>query len=127
MATPFKTCSCCGRVWATRAAFMADPATVPIGYQAFFEELELGLFLFNHAACGTTMALQAGVFADLREGPVFVERLTGSGPCEGYCLQRNELRPCPNHCECAWVRDVLQTVRRWPKGASGLVAASATP
>jgi hypothetical protein len=115
----FKTCSCCGRAWETREAFMADPATELIGYQAFFESLELGLFLFNHAECGTTMALQAGVFNDLHDGPVFSERLTGQPSCVGYCLQRNELRPCPNRCECAWVRDVLQVVRRWPKREPG--------
>ena len=103
---------------------MADPATVPIGYQAFLPDLELGLFLFNHEPCGTTMALQAGAFSDLHAGPVFAQRLTGSAICVGYCLQRSEVRPCPNECECAWVRDVLQVVRGWPKHAADPVAAS---
>jgi len=95
MATSFKTCSCCGQVWGTRDAFMADPGTELIGYQAFFEALELGLFLFNHAHCGTTMALQAEAFTDLHTGPVFSERLTGERACVGYCLQRNELDRAP--------------------------------
>jgi len=115
---PFKTCSHCGRPWSGRNPFLADPAVELVGYQSFLEELELGLFLFNHSDCGTTLAIPAGEFADLHDGPVFSERLTGTDACAGLCQQRRSLEPCPNRCECAWVREVLQVVRAWPKVVS---------
>ena len=115
---PFKTCSNCGRPWSGRGSFLSDPAVELVGYQSFLEELELGLFLFNHCDCGTTLAIPAGAFSDLHDGPVFNERLTGSEACQGFCQQRRSLEACPNRCECAWVRDVLQVVRAWPKAAA---------
>jgi hypothetical protein len=105
-------------VWADRDGFLADPALELIGYQAFLEDLELGLFLFTHYPCGTTLAIRAGDFSDLHHGPIFAERLTSSDACPGYCLRERELQPCANHCECAWVRNVLQLVGGWPKAAS---------
>lgn len=114
---PFKACTNCGHLWSDRGPFLADPTVELVGYQSFMEELELGLFLFNHADCGTTLAIPAGDFADLHDGPVFRDRLTGSDACAGLCQQRRSLEPCPNQCECAWVREVLQVVRTWPKGS----------
>jgi hypothetical protein len=117
-ASPFKTCSHCGRPWSGRDRFLADPTVELVGYQSFLEELELGLFLFNHSDCGTTLAIPAEVFTDLHSGPIFSERLTGTEACAGLCQQRRSLEPCPNRCECAWVREVLQVVRAWPKAAN---------
>jgi len=87
------------------------------GYQVNFQQLEAGLFLFNHIApeCGTTLALAAGEFADLYTGPIWKERLTGAGDCPRYCLRKSELRPCPAECECAYVRSILDQIRHWPR------------
>jgi len=107
----------CNAVWETRQAFLADPELAVVGYQTDFEALEAGLFLFNHRrpGCGTTLVVEAGRFVDLAAGPIYRESLRGSDECSEYCLRPDDLRPCPSHCECAYVRDVLQVVRNWKK------------
>jgi hypothetical protein len=115
--TPFKQCTCCGTVWRTREDLLADPGVELIGYQAHFIVLVEGLFLFNHS-CGTTFALDVAELVDLYAGPVFRRRLDGSADCLGYCIHRGELQPCPAECECAFVREIMQVVRRWPKRAA---------
>ena len=119
----FKRCSSCGYEWESRDGFIEDPALCIIGYQVDFEHLKEGLFLFNHS-CGTTLAIMAGDFRDLYEGPVFSERLTGSGECPEYCLHQSELRPCPAKCECAYVREIVQIItdrpRRNPTGSASV-------
>ena len=105
----------CGEEWTERDDFLSDPATQITGYAAHFKDLELGLFYFNHTSCKTTMALQASLFTDLYDGPVFEERKTGSDVCPGYCLKQAETRPCPAECECAYVREVLDRVSLWSK------------
>jgi hypothetical protein len=111
----FKVCTLCGETWKSREAFLADPCVRVIGYQAHFQDLEAGLFLFNHDACRTTLAIDVSRFTDLRRGPTFTARKTETEDCPGYCLHKGELRPCPAECECAHVRDVLDTVARWEK------------
>ena len=108
MNTPdhFKTCSQCGFEWPTREAFLGDPALDVIGYQANFEALKMGFFLFNHT-CKSTLSVRAGEFGDFYEGPVFEARATGGEQCPGYCLNQEELSPCPAECECAFVREIL--------------------
>lgn len=110
----FKQCPNCGATWHTRQRFLDDPAVDLVGYQVNFEQLELGLFLFNHLECRSTMAVWAQAFRDLYSGPVYLQRLTGSDTCPAYCLRQDELDPCPAVCECAWVRELLQVIRRWP-------------
>ena len=117
----FKTCTTCRRCWTRREEFLSDPAISLVGYQANFRHLDAGVFLFNHDldSCGTTLAMEAGLFTDMHEGPIFKERLTNTAECSGYCMRENSLEPCPNPCECAYVRDVLQTVKNWPKQNGG--------
>ncbi|MFH2007703.1 MAG: hypothetical protein ABI333_14045 [bacterium] len=111
----FKSCPFCKHVWPTREAFLSDPTLHTVGYQAVLEDLVLGLFLFNHDNCGTTLAITASDFVDLYDGPIYEQRLTGSPDCQGYCLSGQGLDACPNSCECAWVREVLQIVKDWPR------------
>lgn len=113
--TEFKICPLCKTAWSSRKDFLEDPQVDLVGYQVHFAELALGYFLFNHTSCGTTMAIVAGAFQDLYQGEPFEQRLTGSDLCPGLCLREDELEPCPAHCECAYVRDILQTIRHWPK------------
>ncbi len=111
----FKKCTFCSHRWQSRKDFLEDPATDLIGYQVNYDHLNLGLFLFNHLECGTTLGIPAGSFKDMYKGPVYKERLTGTQHCPEYCLHEDQLDPCPAKCECAYVREILQTVQRWPK------------
>lgn len=110
----FKNCSCCSHEWKTRSDFLGDPRVKIIGYQAHFEELKAGLLFFNHT-CGTTLALYAEIFADLYDGPIFQDRQTGGENCPGYCLNEENLDPCPAKCECAFVRAIIQHIKQFRK------------
>jgi hypothetical protein len=125
MSDHFKTCPLCARIWPSREAFLADRDIQLVGYQVNYDDLVLGLLLFNHETCKTTLAIRALQLKDLYVGPVFKDRRTGQEDCPGYCLRNSELSSCPAECECAWVRGLLQIIRRWPKtaGASAIKAA----
>ena len=110
----FKQCSVCGHRWATRRDFMADVNVEIIGYQANFKNLTSGLLYFNHV-CKNTIALHADVFADLYDGPVFKERKFETDECPGYCLHKADLRPCPAECECSYIREIMQLLKRAKK------------
>jgi len=110
----FKQCKRCGYEWATRESFLTDRAINVIGYQAHFEELQLGLIFFNHK-CRTTLTIHADQFCDLYDGIIFQKRATGSDQCPGYCLDTHELSPCPAQCECAYVREIVKIIKFWPK------------
>ena len=111
----FKICPLCGQSWATRLQFLEDAGLALVGYQVDFQELSLGLFLFNHRSCQTTLAIRAQSFRDLYDGPVYRDCRTGEEVCPGYCLKPDQLQPCPVECECAWVRALLGIIRDWPK------------
>ena len=110
----FKRCPMCGTMWDSRGTFLADPDVAVVGYQVNFRDLVAGIFLFNHS-CGDTFALHVSVFRDLYKGPVFNERATGTSECPGHCLRQDDLDPCPAHCECNFVREILQIIKTWPK------------
>ena len=113
----FKKCTCCELPWFTRDEFLHDANIELIGYQANFCQLELGYFLFNHLICESTIAIPAGSFQDMHNGPVFSQRLTGTEVCQGFCDDIEALEPCEAQCECAYVRNVMQIIRNWPKEA----------
>ena len=107
----FKQCTHCGWKWDTRESFLNDESVILVGYLAHFEDLTLGLFLFNHS-CKTTLSLEAGLFIDLFSGPVFTEEATGGAECPGFCLKKENIMPCPVKCECAFVREILQVIKQ---------------
>jgi len=111
---PFKKCNTCKTEWDSRSSFLSDPDIKLVGYQVHFETLTAGLFYFNHS-CKSTLAVQADLFMDLYDGPVFTERATNGDDCPGHCLHKHNLEPCPAKCECASVRNVLQIVKDWQK------------
>jgi len=115
----FKKCGCCAFSWKSRDDFLGDPAVKIIGYQSFPSELMSGAFLFNHS-CGTTLALKVGSFRSLYDGPVYCEHLIGEEECPEYCLREDSLEPCPERCECAYVREIIQMLRTWPKASASL-------
>jgi hypothetical protein len=110
----FKKCGPCGFEWETLDSFLGDPAIEIIGYQVHFEELKLGIFLFNHS-CNGTLAIRVDNFKHLYDGPIFKERKTGGEDCPGYCLHESELRSCPAHCECAYIREIIQRIKNGVK------------
>jgi len=112
----FKKCPKCNFVWIRREDFLRDQKLNIIGYEISDGGLVDGLFLFNHD-CGTTLALKVEKFKDLYDGPIFKERLTGSDDCHGNCLYKSNLEPCPAKCECAYVREIIQILRRLPEKA----------
>ncbi len=112
---PFKICPGCGKVWQTREDLLRDPQVTIKGYQVNFDHLKMGLFLFDHEKCKTTAALKAAQFTDLYKGPIYEENMAGTDECPEYCLKESNLQPCPNSCECAYVREVLQIIQNWPK------------
>ena len=112
---PFKRCPVCNHEWLSRDDFLSDPKIKVLGYQVNFDELTLGAILFNHEICLDTLAVMVADFADLQSGPVYRERKNGSEECPGYCLHECNLNACPIKCECAWVRDLLHRLSRWPK------------
>lgn len=111
---PFRACTICSAVWPAREDFLTDPEISIIGYHVDFQDITAGLFMFNHV-CGTTISLAVAELTDLYDGPVFKVRKTGTEGCPGYCLRENALGGCQAKCECAFVREILQIVRKWPK------------
>jgi len=97
--------------------FLSDPQLKLNGYQVHFDDLEGGVFFFTHlhADCLTTMAIEVTAFLSLNDRPLLAKRdeqlCTGSD----FCVHQNDLQPKPAKCECRWVREILQTIRTWPK------------
>ena len=102
----FKICSTCQSSWDNRDSFIDDRNLKFLGYQACLEDLDKGLFLFNHN-CGSTIAVTINLFYDLYSGPIWQEPLMNSEICPGYCLIEKEHRTCPNKCNCAHIRKVM--------------------
>ncbi len=107
----FKKCNHCDKEWPNRDDFLADDSLSLIGYQPNFVVLSKGLFLFNHQ-CGNTLSLSVDKFSDLYQGPVFTSSHANSSECLGYCLHKNDLRPCPSECECSYVRHILSVLNK---------------
>jgi len=110
----FKKCTVCGQIWQNREDFLTDPDLVIIGYQASFNNIKDGLFMFNHV-CRTTLATGVTDFDDLYKGPVYDMSLTGTDECSDLCHDINELEACNAKCKYAYVRDIIQVIRNWPK------------
>ena len=110
----FKQCPLCGNTWKNREAFLADPNLVIIGYQARLEKIKDGLFLFNHT-CQTTLAMEVMEFDDLYQGPKYDVSLVDTDECSQFCVDMNNLDACGAECKYAYVRDIIQIIKNWPK------------
>lgn len=110
----FAICPMCRKIWHDRESFLRDRALVINGYQVNFDRLSYGLFFFSHhmEGCFSTMSMEAIIFYDLNQGERFSERKTLTRECPSYCLYRDNLKPCPASCECAFVRDLIQILQR---------------
>ena len=109
----FTQCMLCGTSWVKRIDFLCDDSTKITAYKADFNNLEQGEFLFHHEKCGGTVSLPAVHFKALYDGPVYTERKTGTDDCPDYCYDPQELKPCPEECECAHVREIIRVISDW--------------
>lgn len=110
----FTECSPCGHKWLSRESFLSDSHIEITGYRVNFDDLSEGTFLFSHS-CGATLALPVRKFNGLYEGPIFQDRATGTEGCPSYCLYQDCLALCSNRCECAYVRNIIDIIKVWPK------------
>ena len=110
----FLTCSCCGFTWKSRKEFLADETLKLNGYQVNLLSLEDGLFLFTHnvQGCCTTLAVKVNEFSDMHTGENYTERRTDQEDCPGYCRNEKFLGRCEAKCECAYVRNIIQVIRK---------------
>ncbi|MDY6789806.1 MAG: hypothetical protein SWH54_00935 [Thermodesulfobacteriota bacterium] len=115
----FKECLPCGHKWFDRDDFLQDSSLEIVGYKVNFDDLLAGTFLFNHS-CGATLALPVRYFNGLYEGPIFKERATGSNDCPEYCLYQDQLDKCTVRCECVFVRNIIDIIKKWPKKKSNI-------
>ena len=109
----FKTCPKCLTRWETREDFLSDSTIALNGYQADLSNLAYGLLLFTHEApgCLTTLAVFAYQFYDLYSGPRHPEVRATTPGCPRLCLNEKNLERCDVICECAFVREIIQTIR----------------
>ncbi len=111
---PEYICKVCDTKWHNRESFLSDVDITLLGYQVNFFELEAGFFLFNHS-CGETLAIKVENFTDLYDGEIFENPKTDSDECPKYCLYQENLDRCPVECECAFVREIIQIIKKYPK------------
>lgn len=110
----FKTCPGCHQKWILREAMLYDPDVSIHGYQMHFTDYRLGLFYFNHIndKCKTTFALNVSEFMDMYTGPVYPDVKMANGGCPMYCLRRMELNHCHQPCAGAFIREIIQTIKK---------------
>lgn len=112
---PFKACTTCEAVWQSMESFLSDPEVALAGYQVHFDDLEGGLFFFNHQheGCFTTLAIPVKEFISLSKRPLLAKR--DKQLCHGsdLCVRQGALTPHPVECECAWVREILTVIKNW--------------
>jgi hypothetical protein len=118
------TCGLCGKVWHCLDDVVADAGLELTGYQARFDDPADGLVLVTHRifGCGTTLAFPVSVLRPLYCGPEYTERMALTDECSRQCLDHNLLEVCEAPCDMAWVRRVMQSIRRhcWlPAGGTG--------
>lgn len=111
---PFKICSMCLMAWDDCESFITDPELVVNGYQAFFDRPEDGLVLFTHrtTGCHSTLAVKAGTFKSLYNGPFYDALNRDTETCLHNCIDRDNLELCSAQCSMHWVREVLHRLRR---------------
>ena len=113
----FKKCNVCNHEWQDRDSFILDPAIKLVGYQAYPDNLNRGLYLFNHD-CGTTLVIHVENFLDLYKGPIYSLSMSGNDECPGYCRIENELSDCGLECSCVHFRKIMSIMLSMKKSSS---------
>ena len=112
--TLYKICSMCGKTWYRPADLVSDQLLRLNGYQAAVPDSEKGLLLFTHevVGCYSTLGVPALDFRFMHHGLTYPECHFALLDCEGHCLDLSDLEVCRVQCCMAWVRDVIQYIRR---------------
>lgn len=118
MEKAFKVCSACAHRWAQLEDWMQDENLYLNGYQASFDDVHEGLFLFTHTVegCGTTLAIPAGKFRALYDGPAHPGSLAFTEKCNNHCVHEDDFESCNNECRMKWIRDILQILKNQRPG-----------
>jgi hypothetical protein len=111
----FRYCPVCSVLWTWQSQFLSDPEVRFLGFRPAATPESLCLMLFNHSPCDTRMAFALETFAELTAVPILSPSCATTHKNEDYCLARQELRPCPTLCVCAFVYSVSEAIRVWPK------------
>ncbi len=111
----FKSCPKCDRHWAGCDALLADPEVRLLGFQTDALIPRNGSFLFQHEACGTTMALTLESLGSLLPLPALAPSCWVRGESPAFCLGRDQQVCCPLECICEYVWILSQTIASWPK------------
>lgn len=109
----FTECPNCHETWSTQEEFITDEQLEITGYEADFDGLERGRFLFTHRrqSCQSTLTVRVMDFVNLYRGEIFPERKTKSSQCPLYCIDSTQLNRCTVVCECAYVREIIQMIK----------------
>lgn len=111
---PIKTCAMCSTDWPDLESFVTDPQLQIVGYQARFDRPNEGIVLVTHMrpGCRTTLGITVEQLRTLYSGPEHTRRMTGAAECKGLCLENGCLEDCEAPCQMAWVRRIIQFMRR---------------
>ena len=122
MANTFKICTCCKHVWESLADLIRDEQVHVIGYQPSFSDSYEGLFFFSHndKACGTTIAIPAGHFVNLYDGPEYTVQMDSMEQCKGFCKSFYDFGECSNECSMRSIRDIIEVLKN--RGPEKLLA-----
>jgi hypothetical protein len=112
---PFMVCQMCGDLWQSASAFLRDALVLFVGYQQASVN-SVGVLLFSHLRCGTTLSLPADALAQFSRGPVLRDSCAPRGRWDDdYCLARKGNRVCPPQCPCAYVAEITRLIWGWSK------------
>ena len=111
----FKTCSKCGFVWPERASFLIDPNLRLIGYQADFEELMAGIFLYSTTFAKRLSPLEqttSKIYTTARCLLKGWKAVTSAGVT--VCTKMIYAH-IPRNVNVQYVREIVQVILNWPK------------
>ncbi len=110
----FMTCKQCGKAWGERCEFFSDQTIVLSGCHMEADHPVSSALLFDHKAadCGTTIAVGVRQLDDLFTGTRHKVKWATSPMCPGMCFDPTNTEPCDKECACAYVRGILQEVKK---------------
>jgi hypothetical protein len=93
--SPAICCDGCGKEWNRLAPFLRDPDLTFIGYKAFLENFQKGIYVFSHS-CGSNLQVPVSRFIRPRSGG---KSLIASHACPGLCYYETSLQACSAVCD----------------------------
>jgi hypothetical protein len=111
----FKECTGCKKFWKSRDMFLSDPKISFLGYQATFDNLGMGYFLFNHLEkkCLTTMSIPADEFLDLCAKGSTPDSL--GEKCHENCTYCGTFKACTRQNKYGCLKEIIQNIKKLKK------------